>query len=825
MKRIFAVTSFGVLLFVLFAAGLSAQAQQASAANANNIVPPLVNFSGVLTDLNGKPMTGVVGVTFLLYKDSAGGAPLWLETQNVRPDKNGHYTAMLGSASSHGLPAEIFMAGEAHWLGVQVQGQEEQARVLLVSAPYALKAGDAETLGGFPASAFVLAAPPYGAAAAGSTTASPSPNAPPPAPLDVTTGGGTVGYVPLWDGTSDITNSAIFQTGSGSTARVGVNITTPSTTLDVKGISTFRGALNLPGTGAATATAGKDSQPLTLAAAAFNSSSKASANQTFEWQAEPVGNDTATPSGTLNLLFGEGTAKPAETGLNIAGTGVITFATGQTFPGVPDLSGANTFSGNQSVTGNVTASGEVQGGIVNATTSFDLGGSSFASGSAANSNAFLGFAGNASITGGSNTAVGYHALLSDTTGGVNVAMGVNALSGNTTGAYNVAAGANALGGSTSGFANTGLGNGAGKVVDGSALTGKNNVALGTGAAFSTGTLNNASAIGANAVVGASNTMVLGSINGINGQTATVNVGIGISTPSATLQVLAGGDTPGGIFSGYSLPPGAGLLGTDGLDAYGGNSDLTSNKGYGGTGIEGKGGLGVIVVAGYGADGPGGIFQGADSGATGTDGDGIRAYAGSGYAGYFSGSVFATGSITPSASEVKLDHPLDPANKYLVHASVESSEMKNIYDGNITTDADGHATVQLPEWFEALNRDFRYQLTVIGQFAQAIIAHKIENNQFEIRTSAPNVEVSWQVTGVRQDAYARANPLVVEQEKAAPTRGYYIHPELFGAPAEKQLEWALHPYAMKHLQASRPGQQPATAAARVVSAQPKVQAKP
>jgi len=107
-------------------------------------------------------------------------------------------------------------------------------------------------------------------------------------------------------------------------------------------------------------------------------------------------------------------------------------------------------------------------------------------------------------------------------------------------------------------------------------------------------------------------------------------------------------------------------------------------------------------------------------------------------------------------------------------------------------------VQLPEWFEALNTDFRYQLTVIGQFAQAVVAHEIENNRFEIRTNAPNVKVSWQVTGVRQDAYAKAHPLVVEQQKDARLRGFYIHPDLFGAPPEKQIEWARHPQTMKQI---------------------------
>ena len=128
-------------------------------------------------------------------------------------------------------------------------------------------------------------------------------------------------------------------------------------------------------------------------------------------------------------------------------------------------------------------------------------------------------------------------------------------------------------------------------------------------------------------------------------------------------------------------------------------------------------------------------------------------------------------------------------------------MKNIYDGTVTTDAQGNATVRLPSWFEALNSDFRYQLTVIGQFAQAIVSRKVQNNEFAIKTSMPNVEVSWQVTGVRHDAYAMANPLVVEEEKDARLRGFFIHPELYGAQPERQIQWARHPRMMKQIQAT------------------------
>ena len=129
-------------------------------------------------------------------------------------------------------------------------------------------------------------------------------------------------------------------------------------------------------------------------------------------------------------------------------------------------------------------------------------------------------------------------------------------------------------------------------------------------------------------------------------------------------------------------------------------------------------------------------------------------------------------------------------------------MMDIYSGNVTTDAQGDAIVHLPDWFEVVNTDFRYQLTVIGQFAQAIVARKIQNHQFAIRTNVPNTEVSWQVTGVRQDAYAKAHPIVVEEVKDARLRGYYIHPELYDVPAERQIEWARHPQLMKKLQQDR-----------------------
>jgi hypothetical protein len=155
-----------------------------------------------------------------------------------------------------------------------------------------------------------------------------------------------------------------------------------------------------------------------------------------------------------------------------------------------------------------------------------------------------------------------------------------------------------------------------------------------------------------------------------------------------------------------------------------------------------------------------------------------------------GNLEVTGSLSVGGNKnFKIDDPLDPANKYMYHASVESSEVMNIYTGNATTDTAGNAVVQLPAWFEVLNGDFRYQLTVIGQFAQAIVASKVANHNFGIKTDKPNVEVSWQVTGLRQDAYTKAHPLVVEEEKPAAERGHYLHPEVFGQPESKAIRYA------------------------------------
>src|ERR1039458_5161092 len=192
-------------------------------------VPRLVRFSGTATDVGGNAASSIVGVTFSLYAEPTGGAPLWSEVQNVQVDKAGHYTAMLGSSKPDGLPLNLFTAAQAQWLGVRVEAQAEQPRIMLLSVPYALKAADAETFGGKPPSAFM---PSSGSEANSAASRSGlSNNVKNEHPLTLT-GSGTTDYIPLWTNASNLTSSVIFQ---GAGHEIGIGTSNPVTPLEVTG--------------------------------------------------------------------------------------------------------------------------------------------------------------------------------------------------------------------------------------------------------------------------------------------------------------------------------------------------------------------------------------------------------------------------------------------------------------------------------------------------------------------------------------------------------------------------------------------------------------
>jgi trimeric autotransporter adhesin len=863
------------------------QARSPIAASASTAVPPLIPYSGVV---DGKS-AAEASVTFLIYKDEQGGEPLFTETQSVALDAAGHYRAQLGATLSNGIPLNLFATGEARWLEVQVAGEPPQPRALLVSVPYALKAADAATLGGLPPSAFALARP------ASETAAAFSPAITPNVASNVTTTGGTVGFVPKFSGTSSVVDSPIFV---NTTGEVGIGTTTPTSTLDVNGTAllsglliagggaTLIGPLELAPVGTATAATGYNSQYLKLYSSAYNSTSKTVVNPRFEWDAEATGNNTAAPGATLNLLSSTTASNAAETGFYLNSNGTIHFAPGQTFAGAD-------------VTGVVNASG------------YDLGGSSFATGSASTGNAFFGFSGNSSATGSDDIGVGPSALSDVTTGNGNVANGAYALHNDTTGSYNSAVGYGAAYSNvannfnvafgvdalylTTGSFNTGVGGGA--LFENT--TGSENTGLGDGAGpdSSSGALTQATAIGYGATVSQSNSLILGQTAAGTPGASFVNVGVGTATPRSIFEAAVtapealgptlsltnsagngdfggssvdfntylpsttgaynpssrieafgdggGGDSLwflsnndhsfGGPNQGLNLNMNIGsngrinigtqdtdpndffeqlvvtsepLEGSDEVAAIGAFGSSTTDIGYGTGGIYAVGGNSSgnaqSDFAGDGGDFYGGITPESSSA---RGGYGIYAQGGGGgvgvatYAGYFDGDIEVTGTVHGGAKDFKIDHPLDPANKYLNHASVESSEQMNIYTGNVTTDELGVATVKLPDWFEAENADFRYQLTVVdGRFAQAVVSREIANHQFTISTNATHVKVSWQVTAVRQDAYAKAHPLTVEETKPELERGFYLHPELFGQPAEKQTEWGRRPAQMQRLKAIR-----------------------
>jgi trimeric autotransporter adhesin len=695
-----------------------AQVAASDSASTSIQVPRLIRFSGVAKDESGKPVSGLVGVTFYLYKDEQGGAPLWMEPQNVQADAAGHYTVLLGSATSDGVPLSLFSSAEAHWISTQISGQPEKPRVLLLSVPYALKAADAETLGGLPASAFVQTN--QNAAAVNLATAKARTNASSKnannatAPAAAIAGSGTTDFIPLWTSSTNLGNSILYQTGGN----VGVATKTPGAKLDTAGTAiavrgTSSGATGTGVFGKATNTTG------------VNFGVQGQTASTASGSAGVSGSNTAT-SGQVYGIFGSANSSTTNaigvSGYEGATTGQVYGVNGNTSSTGPGAAAVNGYEG--------AATGLVYGvsGSTNSTTNYAAGVSGF---EGANTGTVFGVQGGTNST--TNGAAGVSGNEGATTGQV------NGVFGSTSSTTNFAAG-------VSGFENATTGQVFG-VTGGTAST--------TQGAAAVNGYESATAGQVYGVNGGTNSSTNGAagVNGFEGATSGQVYGVIGSTNSPNGSGVIGGNN---ATSGY---------------AFGVQGFTASSTGIGVQGNNNATGAGASLAAGSTLIN---AFVG-NSGKFNVD------YSGDGF---FAGNLNVTGKLTKGSGSFKIDHPLDPANKYLSHSFVESPDMMNVYNGNITTDNHGLATVMLPDYFEALNRDFRYQLTVIGQFAQAVVKQEIANNRFTIKTSKPSVKVSWQVTGIRHDAYADAYRIPVEEDKSPQEQGHYLHPELFGA-SERQ----------------------------------------
>jgi hypothetical protein len=329
----------------------------------------------------------------------------------------------------------------------------------------------------------------------------------------------------------------------------------------------------------------------------------------------------------------------------------------------------------------------------------------------------------------------------------------------------------------------------GESIQGQGVVGRSQSSYGVfGASF--GPPPSASVIGTSFVIGAPQAP------GVVGYVSDATGVIGNSITGSGVQGISGsGDgVVGQSFGADGVPPGTGVAGiSDSVGVWGTSRDGVAVRGDS---------LSSFGMLGYSLNGHGvhgvstsnsGVFGHTDgASAAGIFGDS----SGPGFAGFFNGGVGIAGNLSiagvlfKSGGGFMVDHPLDPGSKYLRHSFVESPDMLNVHNGNITTDDNGEATVLLPSYFEVLNQDFRYQLTVIGQFAQAIVGQEIRNNQFTIKTDHPRVKVSWQVTGIRRDPWAVANRIVVEEEKTAEEKGRYLHPQLWGRPREEQIHHRL-----------------------------------
>jgi hypothetical protein len=750
MKRIgFVVVLSMMLLLVAFA---PVPAQNAAISASSITTQPLIKFSGTLG------AQGVTGVTFSLYADQAGGAPLWVETQNVAVDGSGHYTVYLGANHAQGVPPELFATGEARWLGVQAAGQAEQPRILLAAVPYAMKALDANTLGGVPASSYVSSqGNPADYRALVQTIVEQMKDSGALAPFTATAGATNF--------TDTTTNQVVnvTQLGTGK----GISATTPS------GQTIY--ASNTATTGTVYAVYATAASPAAIPIRGVATSATGSTRG--------LQGNSASTSGVAGYF--EATATSGTT----YGVQAVTDS-----PSGYGVYGIGPVNGMKSVANNTTGVTTAFIGTVNSPSGIAAIFNNNAGGPLAsfrnNGVQEIGFDASGDVT-AAGVVTGKTLVSTVATGTAPLTVVSTTLVSNLN--------ASLLGGvAASGFLPIG----------GGALTGN---LTGTTAAFSASTTPPTYVLAASQTnPGITTTTpppssevpvaIVGVSDGTTGYTVGVS-GVGTGAYGIGVSASANGSGPALSVVNNSTgteSPGLTAVNYGGGTASGGDSwtvysEAMTTSGYGGAYrgvVHSPNSTALNLVSDSSSASMIEAQLSTGSSVFRVDGAGNVSVA---------GNLAVTGNLSAGTCgggecPFDIDHPLDPANKYLNHASVESSELKNIYDGMVTLDGNGEAVVQLPDWFEALNGDFRYQLTPMGAAFTPYVAEEITNGQFKI-VGMPGKKVSWQVTGVRHDPYAKAHPLVVEQDKKETERGLYVHPELYGAPKEQGIAYRMGPKAM------------------------------
>jgi hypothetical protein len=421
--------SVHVVLVFAFLTGLSAQQP------VTTTVPRLVRVSNTFRPASGLSAAPVAGVTFSIYRDEHDGAPLWQETQSVNLDQEGRYSALMGSTLNDGMPLELFTSGEPRWLGVRFDGpgEVEQPRTLLTSVPYALKAVDADTLGGLPASSYLLA-PGASVAASGAAPGAASPAiaaATTPKSLKPRVTAGVANYIGVFTSATDIGTSSLYQNGG----RIGLNATVPFDAFHVvlndnTGVFTGYAVQNLNGAGFS----GMQFYDQNGVLGQF----QGFGNSTHEYRINNIAS-----GGAINFLIGSSSKFLVANSGNI-GIGTPTPGSKLDVAGDINFSGALRFQGSPVLAlPSPPGFGNLAVGI-NALNANTTGINNTASGASA-----LG----SNTTGGGNTASGNNALSFNTTGSANTASGNNALLFNTTGNHNIAIGVVAAGNVSGGNSN------------------------------------------------------------------------------------------------------------------------------------------------------------------------------------------------------------------------------------------------------------------------------------------------------------------------------------------------------------------------------------